>query len=159
MVRKITVSINSSQNFYRGYRQDATELQFFNIARLMVGPLGHVIGTGWRVHRRETMPWPVLVHSGKQMRNTGCEIRTVRGMIESFLTEILQQVPSLWLRVHCQRGEFLLRQTTETFSPEVSRKTICQSWTCVHVPGSPPRHDVASALEHTHHDKLQTAVD
>ena len=117
--KEFTVSVNPSQDFDRGNRQDATEFQFFNIAHLMVGPLvtyvGHVTGTGWCLHRRETMSWPVLVQSGKQMRNTGCEARTVRGMIESFPTEILQQVPSLWLRVHCQRGEFLLRQKTETF--------------------------------------------
>jgi hypothetical protein len=51
MVREFTVSINPSQDFYRGNREDATEVQFFNIARLMFGPLvtsyvRHVIGTG-----------------------------------------------------------------------------------------------------------------
>jgi hypothetical protein len=146
MVREFTVSVNPSQDFYRRNRQDATEVQFFNTACLIVGPLvtsyvRHVIGTDWRLHRRETMSWPALVQSGKQMRNTGCEIRTVRGMIESFQTKILQQVPSLWLRVHCQRGVFLFRQKTETFYPEASRKATCQRLTRVHVPGSPQRHD------------------
>ena len=39
MVRKFTVTINPSQDNYRENRQDATEVQFFNIARLMVGHL------------------------------------------------------------------------------------------------------------------------
>lgn len=146
MVREFTVSMHPNQDFYRGNRQDVTEVQFCNIARLIVGPLvtshvRHVRGVGWRLHRKETMSWPVLVQSRKQMRNTGCETRTVRGVIESFPTEILQRVPCLWLRVHCQRGELLFCRKTETFYPVESRKATCQSWMCVHVPGSPPRHD------------------
>jgi hypothetical protein len=161
MVREFTVSIHPSPDFYGGNRQDVTEVQFCNIARLIVGPLvtshvRHVIGAGWRLHRKETMSWPVPVQSRKQMRNTGCEIRTVRGVIEIFRTKILQRVPSLWFRVHCQGGEFLFCRKTET-SCSVAQGNLSKLNVRPCSRKSTQARMGASALEHTRHDKPQTA--